>query len=191
MSTPVTPPLNEVLRASFVRPFYLSLLHGNFTDGTVPKNKDLPSQLAGAAKAISDEEIDCLLAEREWRGRLTAAWLAGLSRRSKFVAPIVGLLMASELVYAGQGYCVALGLIGNDECVGGLRSYLRKYLPLNGRFYDQHWALGALAHIEGYPPNEFLDSVLWAEANDDRALDGVRRFQEIVLYLRRHHMPLT
>ena len=97
--------------------------------------------------------------------------------------------MASTQTYAGQGYCVALGLLGTDECVQHLHAYLRKYLPLNGRFYDQDWAIGALAHIEENVPAELLEPALWSEG--DQAIDpskAIRKFKELADFLKQHHM---
>jgi hypothetical protein len=175
------------LRDTFVRPYYLSLLHGNFTSGD--QNGSVGARISEAARTISDEQIERLLAEREWRGRLCAAWFVGLTKRRSFTLPIADLLMASAQVYAGQGYCVALGLLGREECAGHLRAYLRKYLPLNGRLYDQGWALGALVHIQGDVPAEFLEPKLWSEG--ERGIDpatSVRRFKEISSYLEHHRM---
>jgi hypothetical protein len=175
------------LRDVFVRPFYMTLLHANFLGRE--ESGGLPASISGAARTISDEQIERLLAEREWRGRLCAGWFAGLTKRHSFVSPIADLLMASAQVYAGQGYCVALGLLGSEECAQHLRAYLRRYLPLDGRFYDQGWAIGALAHIERNLPAEFLESSLWSEG--DQAIDpikAVREFEGVFDYLQRHNM---
>lgn len=155
----------RLLRDVFVRPFYLSLLNGNFTSRDSDRAGALPQKIAEAAREISDAQIFRLFREREWRGRLTAAWFVGLTRRVSFIPEIAELLLASETVYAGQGYCVALGLIGGQQCQHHLRRYLKEYLPLRGRFYDQTWALGALAYIEDAPPQEFLDPMLWMGAS--------------------------
>jgi hypothetical protein len=129
------------------------------------------------------------LDEREWRGRLCAAWFIGLSKRASFVPSIGQLLLASETVYAGQGYCIALGLIGGQECARLLHAYLKVYLPLNGRVYDQNWAVGALAYIEGAPPVEYLEQEFWR--GDKYVMDpaeGTENFGEIVSYLRQYRM---
>lgn len=82
-----------------------------------------------------------------------------------------------------------MALIGTEECAQLLHSYLRTYLPLNGRVYNQDWAIGALAHIEGSPPMEYLGRELWQDRqyNMDPS-DGMEAFGEIVTYLRRFQM---
>ncbi|HTX48079.1 MAG TPA: DUF6000 family protein, partial [Caulobacteraceae bacterium] len=105
------PDFDLAVRDEFVRPFYLKLLHGNFAHRNQGKD-EFDRLLANAASAISDDQLSRLLEEKEWRGRLCAAWFIALSSRTPFVRSIGEKLLASELVYAGQGYCVALGLIG-------------------------------------------------------------------------------
>lgn len=95
------------------------------------------------------------------------------------------LLMASEQTYAGQGYCVALGLINRDACRKHLESYLLEYLPFNGRFYDQHWAIGALAHISESAARCFVNHELWIGdgGRNMNPENGIRNFKLIVDYL--------
>jgi hypothetical protein len=177
----------ESIRERFVRPFYLALLHGNLRRRDLDLAVELPARIAEAAKAIADSELATLLEEREWRGRLAAGWFIGITQRRGFVDAIGRLLLASELTYAGQGYCVALGLIAEPSCEEYLRSYLRLYLPLRGRFYDQTWAVGAFAHIRRKRPDEFLEPSLWREK--DGGLDpedGIKDFDSLVSYLVAH-----
>jgi hypothetical protein len=149
------------------------------------------AQIVVAARSVSDVEIRTLLSIREWRGRLVAGWLVGLSKRKALVGEIADLLLASEQPYTGQGYCVALGLIGDDKCPNYLRAYLSKYLPLHGRFYDQEWAIGALAHIERNPPEEFLLTELWVDGNRHmNPLQAIQRFSELVDYLNVNQMRI-
>lgn len=120
---------------------------------------------------------------------MVAGWLVGLSKRAVFVDEIAALLLASEQPYVGQGYCVALGLVGDDQCRKHLRAYLSKYLPLNGRFYDQEWAIGALAHIEHAPPQEYLLPEFWAEGNRHmHPSDAIERFAALIDYLNAKRM---
>jgi hypothetical protein len=191
----------RALREEFVRPLYMSLLDANFTrrmnlgahqmGRTENDLSTVRAQIVVAAKTISDEQIRSLLSIPEWRGRLVAGWLVGLSMRTAFVEEIAELLLASKLVYAGQGYCVALGLIGDDICRKYLREYLSKYLPLLGRFYDQEWVIGALAHIERNPPKEFLLSELWIDGNRRmNPLEAIQSFSELVAYLNVNQMRI-
>ena len=182
---------NPSLYNAYVWPFYTMFLHGNFVP---PRLEDeltpgLPMQMARSAKAISDDKLNELLTEFEWRARLPAAWFIGLTKRTRYVDQLGELLLASETVFAGQGYCVALGLIGGEKCRGYLRRYLREYLPLRGRRYDQHWAIGALTHLEGAPPEEFFIREYWEEPGCSLdPLQGIQRFRRIVIYLQRHNM---
>src|SRR5215831_10885713 len=139
MSSPTTSLEIPALRDAFVRPLYLRLLHGNFARLSEADGEGFRRAAASAASSISDKQIRRLLTEREWRGRLCAAWFIGLSNRVSFIRLIAEMLLASEMGYAGQGYCAALGLIGGDESARFLRSYLEAYLPLRGRIYDQDW----------------------------------------------------
>lgn len=190
----------RAVREQFVRPVYLSLLHANFAWHTELHMRGqseadvaaIRARIARGAREISDEQIAQLLADREWRGRLVAAWFVGLSRRLAFIDQIGALLLASELTYSGQGFCVALGLIGGDACRNHLREYLSQYLPLRGRFYDQEWAIGALAHIERTRPEEYLLTELWAdERNRMNPSGAIQRFSELVAYLDRHQMRVV
>ena len=179
----------RALREQFVKPIYLPLLHANFIQRTACESKVIRSQIVAAATMISDEQIDKLLKSREWRGRLVAGWCIGLSGRMAFVDEVAGLLLESRQTYSGQGYCVALGLIGNDRCRVHLQSYLNEYLPLRGRIYDQLWAIGALAHIDGKLTEQFLAPESWT--SDGSGLDpvkGIRQFRELVEHLNLHGM---
>ena len=179
----------RALRAQFVQPVYLSLLHANFIRRTIDDSEIVRSQIVAAASMISDDQISKLLETCEWRGRLVAGWCIGLSGRTAFVDKIANLLIESQQTYAGQGYCVALGLIGNDRCRVHLQSYLNECLPLRGRIYDQLWAIGALAHIDGKLSEPFLVPESWT--SDRSELDpvkGIRQFRELVEYLTLHRM---
>lgn len=187
------------VREQYVAPLYLSLLHANFAhrrpyfEGHSDTERvAVCTRIARAATTISDEQIAELLSEPDWRGRLVAGWFVGLSRRVSFIDRIASLLLASQQTYAGQGYCIALALIGNDECRKYLRNYLSQYLPIQGRFYDQEWAIGALAYIEGIRPQEFLLPELWAEAQGRmNPSDAIERFSELVAHLDNNHMRVV
>lgn len=133
----------------YVRPGgrYLKLLNGNFLRLAAPERTDFEQSLTSAARKATISELT-LLFEGEWRARLTAAVLAGLTRRAALGDRIGSLLLASELVYAGQGYCYALARFGAPEDAALLTAYLDRYLPQTQLRYDQPWALGALLHVD-------------------------------------------
>jgi hypothetical protein len=185
-------------REQFVVPLYMPLLHANFlkqpglgdlVQRTEEELVATRSRIATAAMAISDVQIQALLADGGWRERLVAGWLVGISRRVAFVDAVACLLLASQQPYCGQGYCVALGLIGDSECRRYLREYLSKYLPPSGRFYDQEWAIGALTHLGQKPPQEYLAKELWMDGK--RSMNpsrGIEQFAELVRHLNAHSM---
>ena len=123
---------------------YMKLLHGNFLG--MPARAAFLRELTDAARRITDHELGVLL-DSEWRSRITAAWLIGVSGRDQFRERLGGLLLASELVFAGQGYCFALARFGSAADAAILTAYLDRYLR-PGVHYNQDWAFGALQHID-------------------------------------------
>jgi hypothetical protein len=107
---------------------YLRLLHANFLQEHDPSRDTFASALAEDARQISDADLGTLL-EFEWRARLTAAWLIGLDQRTQFRQTLGDLLLESELVYAGQGYCFAFSRFAQPEDADLLTAYLDRYLP--------------------------------------------------------------
>ncbi|WP_459802997.1 DUF6000 family protein [Herbidospora sp. RD11066] len=104
-------------------------------------------KLARDARRISDHDLGVLL-DGDWRSRLTAAWLIALDRRVGFRDRLSRLLLDSEFVYAGAGYCVALARFGEAEDAAVLSAYLDRYLPQVENRYDQEDALGALLLVD-------------------------------------------
>ena len=123
------------------------LLHGNFMRMDKAARTTFLRQLARSARQASDHELATLL-DSEWRSRLTASWLIGFGCREQFRGRIGELLLASELTYAGQGYCLALARFAATADAELLAAYLDTYLPQSGKRYDQPWALGALLHLD-------------------------------------------
>lgn len=127
---------------------YLKLLHGNVLHMTNHTERvGFEHALAADARQITDDDLKQLLAY-EWRAQLTAAWLAGFARRHSHRDRIGELLLASQLCYAGQGFCFALARFGTRQDAQLLVDYLDRYLPRLDLFYDQPWAMGALLHLD-------------------------------------------
>jgi hypothetical protein len=170
------PTISDALAEKLVVPYYLRLLGGAQQPGFASAVR----QLQAAVKDITDAEITALLDEWNWRTRLIGGWIVALTRRRQFVDRIAALLIESDLVYAGQGYCAAFGLIGDADCCRHLRMYLGEYLPPKGRIYDQVWAIGALTYAEGQSPVDLLVPELWDDMNPLVGIDVFRRSAEAV-----------
>ncbi|MEU1723339.1 DUF6000 family protein [Nonomuraea sp. NPDC005692] len=130
---------------------YLELLHGNFLALPHRKRVEFLRALGRDARQITDVELEVMLAPGDfagWRERLTAAWLIGLDRRTRFRGVLADLLLESDLVYAGQGYSFAITRFGQSQDADILTAYLDRYLPQRDCYYDQNWVLGGLLHLD-------------------------------------------
>lgn len=126
---------------------YMKLLGGNLLDWDGPERIAFMQDIGRDARQITDHELSTLL-DSEWRSRLTGSWLIGLDRRAQFRDRIGAMLLDSQLVYAGRGYCVALARFETAADADHLCAYLDRYLPRTDLHYDQHWAIGALLHLD-------------------------------------------
>jgi len=126
---------------------YRKLIAANFRDLPEVRILSFGQDLAADSLVISDEEIEALISEG-WRGRLTAAWLVGFSRRFKFAQEIRHLLQSGLESYAGKGYCFALARFGSEEDALALKAYLDVYLRQPDMSSDCGWAMGALSVID-------------------------------------------
>ena len=137
----------------WVQPFYLSILHGNFrhrclAPEPLSERDELIARFRRGVREIDTNVVDLLFQQSEWRARLTVSWFCGIKGWRQY-EPIIGeSLIASEVCYAGQGYCFALACFAEKSSAGYLCRYLDKFLPQLDKFYDQHWALPALMWID-------------------------------------------
>ncbi|GLV79928.1 DUF6000 family protein [Streptomyces hygroscopicus] len=168
---------------------YLKLLGGQFAQHDGPDKAAFLRALVEDAHQITDHELGVLL-DCEWRSRITAAWLIGISRRDQFRERLGTMLLASELVYAGQSYCFALARLGAEQDAEILTSYLDHYLPRDDCQYDQPWALGALLHIDELQGANHASRFLqpdglwqhWAKGRFDAAVQK-KRIDELSSYV--------
>ena len=139
---------------------YMDLLHGG--DALAISGADRAEfelALGRDARQVTDRDLSTLL-DSEWRSRLTAAWLIGLDRRTQFRDRLGKMLLDSEVVYSGQGYCLALARFETSADSDILCTYLDKYLPQLDCYYDQHWAIGALLHLDEHLGSKHADRFL-------------------------------
>jgi hypothetical protein len=127
-----------------VSPRYENLLHGSVLDLDDPECAAFAHDMGRDARQVADHELSTLL-----DSDLTAAWLIGLDRRTQFRGRIGAQLLESKLIFAGQGYCLALARFETAADANILCAYLDTYLTQHDRHYDgQHWAIGALLHLD-------------------------------------------
>ncbi|MFB7122882.1 DUF6000 family protein [Kitasatospora sp. NPDC056273] len=151
---------------------YLELLGGGFLHlGEEARDAFMGSLQADSLQA-STQEIRALFGY-EWRARLTAAWLVGVARRVEWRDRIGRLLLASELTYAGQGYCFALARFGSQDDAEILVSYLDHYLPRLECRYDQGSALGALMRLDSQLGTRHAERFLAPDGLWERWVDAL------------------
>ncbi|MFD6294207.1 DUF6000 family protein [Streptomyces sp. NPDC060235] len=112
-----------------------------------------------AAEAITDEELEVRV-DRDWRSRLTAAWLTGLDRRQPFRDVPGDLLLARRLYSSRQGYCFALTRFCSEEDALYLKAHVERYLQQPDCQCDQYWATSTLLHIDRQGGTEHVGRLL-------------------------------
>jgi hypothetical protein len=115
---------------------------------------------------------------------------------SKFAGLIGEALIASEGVYAGQGYCFALASFADDVSAKYLMDYLDTYLLKVDCYYDQDWAMPALIWIDEHRDTDHSSRYLtpgglWERFAEDKGeswqLDySKKRFWAIMKYCQEH-----
>ncbi|MEU8403164.1 DUF6000 family protein [Nonomuraea sp. NPDC048892] len=125
------------------------LLHGSGFMVLLPDRQlvRFGRSLARDARRITDHDLKLLL-DYEWRSGLTAAWLIGMDRRTRFRDQLGGMLMESQGSYAADGYCFALARFGADEDAAILSAYLGRYFARPYHDHHQTDAMGALLHLD-------------------------------------------
>jgi len=174
-------------RERFVTPFYLRSLSADSL-----KDPKCRAEFVKGCSSIDTESAQLLLDEPEWRGRKVASWMVGVNRWEEFVPQLSRQLLESQLVYAGQGYCVGLALIATEDAQRGLVDYLERWLPELSCHYDQHWAMGALVEVDRALETNTASTYLaadgmwdrWLEAQGGRIFDAPAPVTEIVSLLR-------
>lgn len=119
-------------------------LHGwNLKHMDPALREDFARSLSRAATQISNSELVHLL-KGDWRARLTASWLIGLTQRTEFRALLGKLIDEANSCEAAKGYCFAFARFGSYRDSELLITYLDSALTENAPACAQPWALGAL-----------------------------------------------
>ncbi|MFJ7497634.1 DUF6000 family protein [Streptomyces sp. NPDC097727] len=72
----------------------------------------LPAFADGIRRVTTNSES---LLDSEWRSRITAAWLIGLSRREPFRRRLGGLLLVGDLTYAGAWPSLSVPFVHDEK----------------------------------------------------------------------------
>jgi len=169
----------------------MRLLHANFLNESETERQQFAHLFLDAATRIPGPELDRWLCST-WRESLTAAWIIGLTRAREYHDGIREKLLASSTFFAGQGFCFAMARFETPAAAEALCEYLDHYLPVEDREYDQEWAIGALAWLDGRLGSQragvFVeDSQLWSvtfggrrigSLNPSRGIDKMREVME-------------
>lgn len=139
----------SVLVDEFVYPFCMLVLNARYLRTAEGERAAFVRGTQAALGRITEGDIDSLLRSGGWREELAAGWFIGLLRLDSYADRLGDLLMQSRRCYAGQGFCFALARIGSRASAEHLVTYLERYLPVGERQYDQWWAVGALAWVDG------------------------------------------
>lgn len=156
----------QKIYSQYVDKLYLKVLHGNFLRENPESYTVFMDDSQRVLEDIKDKEIISMYNCDSWREQLVASWICGLGVFKQHRDFIGDLLLQSKTCYAGQMHCFALARFADKQSVHYLVRYLKRYLPIEMREYDQKWAIGALAWLDNYlqlsEASQFLSSrELW------------------------------
>ncbi|MCB2410069.1 DUF6000 family protein [Hymenobacter sp. BT178] len=119
-----------------------------------------------ASKEITQEIIQQLLGDFDWRPRIVGAYFAAIKGYTD-LTDIIGVhLLKSEVCYAGLGYALALATFGGDQSKEYLKMYLDFYLKQKDLWFDQNSVLAALHLISPDEASSYFNS--WQEYISDK-----------------------
>jgi hypothetical protein len=185
--------------ATWVNPFYLQILHGNYRHSYNVEEQLRFNQQVKAVLPDFSTEIATDLLSRYWREQITGSWFCGIKGYTH-LGPVIGeLLLTSNTCYAGQGHCFALACFANENSAAYLVRYLTTYLAQKDLYYDQHWAMPALMWLDtqlgtGYAAPFLTTGGLWDQFVADKLklsavweLDACKQnFWEVMEYCQVH-----
>lgn len=126
----------------FVAPFYMNLKR------LESRNDELENHIKKILPEINSDTVDKLLGDFNWRTRSVGAFFAALKNLTDFHDRIGKLMLKSEVSYAGTTYCLTLSEFNNQKSIDYLNQYLDYYLTQKDLWFDQSYAMGALAYLD-------------------------------------------
>jgi len=179
----------------WVKPFYLSILNGNYCH--LLDESERAAFIADVRKALGrvNSRVLAKLIDGHWREAITGSWFAGVLGKVDHRDRIGERLLASEACYAGQSHAFALACFADDASRQCLRDYLDQYLRKPECYYDQHWAMHALIWIDEQRGTDAADEFLkpdglwdtWAREQGPVKLEERKEhFWDCMAFVREH-----
>lgn len=142
--------INPILINKWVKPFYLTVLHANYTSPNLLDDREQAQFVKGVKERLSEitPSTAMKLIRGHWREAIVGSWFAGLKKLPGCQGAIGQRLLASETCYAGQSHAFAMACYANGESAEYLTTYLDTYLREQDCYYDQGWAMPALMWVD-------------------------------------------
>ena len=114
---------------------------------------------------MNDGTFIKILGDFNWRTRSVGAFYAALKGLTGFQDQVGGLLLKSEVCYAGTSYCLTLTVFNNQKSIDYLNQYLEYYLAQKDLWFDQGDAMGAVAYLDKQNGTDVLKQhlVKWSD----------------------------
>ncbi len=170
------------LNHSFVVPFYLLILHGNYSsDGFARERDEFVREAKDAWKFINEAVIDWLLDARDWRPRICGAWFCGILKWRKYTARMGELLVARRYGFAGQAYCFAMASFADEASAANLCNYLDMYLGQPEKKCDpEAWAMPALMFIDRQTGSSRAEAYTKSGGPWERCFEDVNKSVQVI-----------
>lgn len=139
----------ELLPSDWITPFYMSILHGNYSTSILDdaQREVFNIAVSQALNSVTAEQLSRLIGSH-WREAITGSWFAGVGGFIECRDLIGARLLVSEACFAGQAHAFAMACFADDESATFLEKYLDEFLRHKDCEYDQGWAMPALMWID-------------------------------------------
>jgi hypothetical protein len=111
-------------------------------------------------KEIDKNLVTDLLVWFNWRSRLVGAYFAAIEGLTSLTEHIGRLLLRSDVVYAGDGYALALATFNSQQAIEFLNKYLSHYLDRTDLVFNQGEVMSAMIYLDKVNNTNLADKYL-------------------------------
>jgi hypothetical protein len=149
-------PLDKDFCTRWVVPFYMAI------PGRIPSTE---AALRPLFWEITPDLCTTLLANFNWRPRITSGFFIALRRFESLQDDVGRLLLRSDVCFAAMGYCLALARLNTPRASEYLREYRAYYLRRRELEFDQGFVLSALRYLDRVNGTDYREELLpvWSE----------------------------